>query len=81
MYIYIYIVGATGCACSDLRTKLSKQFTVHHNVGMKGCVRFLFSPYFLPQFSVSPLALSAVISTFLLCITRLPQHSAMYLQQ
>jgi hypothetical protein len=53
----------------------------NHNVATKGCVRFLFRPYFLLQFSVSSVALSAVISTFLLSITRLPQHSPTYLQQ
>jgi len=72
----VFLVGAAGCACTDLQAKLTKQFTAY-NVGMKGCVRFLFPPYFLLQFSVSSVAFSAVLST----VTHLPQDSPMYLQQ
>ena len=75
-----FLVDATGCAWSNLLwAKLSKQFTPHHNVGLQGCVRFLFPLYFL--LSVPSVALYAVISTLLLCITHLHHHSAMYLQQ
>ena len=77
---FFFLVGAAACACSDLQVKLSKQFTPL-NMGMKGFIRFLFLPNFLLQFSVSSVAFPAVISTFLLCITHLPQYFPMYLWQ
>lgn len=67
--LYIYFFGGRGVllvVLVPICEQNCQSSSLRHNVGMKGCVRFLFPPYFLLQCCMSSLALSAVISTFLL---------------